>query len=78
MYVHVIIVTYHTFMSVFISFAVAVSVPAMTQQTVSITAQEITKLQVPPTLVPPKSETPSQAPAGDCELTVMIVYKSYV
>ena len=62
-------------MSVLISFAAAVGgqfhrddaslSPALTPQTVSISSQKTTKLQAPPTLVPPKSEKSSPTPAGN-------------
>ena len=65
----------HTFMSVFISFAAAVGgqfhrddaalSPVLTQQRVSICSQKTTKLQAPPTLVPPKSDKSSPTAAGD-------------
>ena len=62
-------------MSVFISFAAAVSgqfhrddaslSPALTLQPVSISSQKTTKLQAPHTLVPPQSEKSLPTPAGD-------------
>ena len=62
-------------MSVFIYFAAAVGgqfhrddaslSPALTPQTVSISSQKTTKLQAPPTLVPPKSEKSSPTLAGN-------------
>ena len=62
-------------MSVFISFAAGVGGQfhrddasfsrALTQQPVSISSQKTTKLQAPPTLVPPKSDKSSPTAAGD-------------
>ena len=72
----------HTFMSVFISFAAAISgqfhrddaslSPALTQQPVSISSQKTTKLQAPPPLVPPKSEKSSPTLAGDHPMHLLI------